>query len=90
MSHKHRVTSLLDYIFSIMNSNYKIHNNNICIDVLIFRSNIDDAVANASTILWISSAEWPIACEKQFSHKYSCGICSSSEVCDCKEVCILV
>ena len=28
--------------------------------MLILRPNFDDALANASTILWISSAEWAI------------------------------
>ena len=29
--------------------------------MLILRPNFDDALANASTILWISSAEWAIS-----------------------------
>ena len=29
--------------------------------MLILRPNFDDALANASTILWISSAEWEIS-----------------------------
>ena len=44
--------------------------------MLILRQKFDDALANASTILWISSAEWAISAlssaKKQFSHKYIC------------------
>ena len=36
-----------------------------------WNNHFDDALANASTILWISSAEWAISA--LFSHKYMCG-----------------
>ena len=52
--------------------------------MLILRPNFDDALANASTILWISSAEWAISAlsseKKTFSHKYICGFCLRPEV----------
>ena len=60
--------------------------------MLILRPNFDDALANASTILWISSAEWAISA---LSSAKSSSLTSifvfflRSEVCNCKEVCIL-
>ena len=44
--------------------------------MLIFGPNFDDAVAKASEILWISSAEWEISAlsfAKTSSHTYICG-----------------
>ena len=44
-------------------------------------------MANESIILWISFAEWAISVlspEKQLFHKYVCGFCLRSEVCNCK------
>ena len=54
--------------------------------MLIFSPNFDDTVANASTILWTSSAGWKTSrLRKQFSHKYVCSLCHCSKVCNFKE-----
>ena len=60
--------------------------------MLILRPKFDDALANASTILWISSAEWAISAlssQKAVLSQVYVWFCIPSDVCNCKEVCIL-
>ena len=60
--------------------------------MLIFRPNLDDALANSSTILdllcWVGN-QCAVVCKTLLSNKYICVFCLRSEVCNCKEVRIL-
>ena len=61
--------------------------------ILTSRPNFDDAVANASTIPWISFAQWEISALSSAKSSSFTEIVLSfflrSEVCNCKDVFIL-